>query len=152
MKKTLFILTLAVFSPFIAPLNAIAQTPFADVEASAIKGDEKAQNQLAEFYYQGKDGKVNYTEAAKWWRKSAKQGNLLAQYYLGNMYYEGVGVVQNYTTAYALLLLSKAGGYKLASESIAKLWQDIVPMQVMRAQDIATLCYDSNYKNCDGLF
>ncbi len=133
MKKPLLTLALILAFTMLSPLTIIAQTPFADTQAAAIKGDDKAQNQLAEFYYQGNHVEVNYPEAAKWWRKSAKQGNLLAQYYLGNMYYEGEGVVQNYTTAYALLLLAKAGGYKLATGSIEKLLQDgIVPMQIMR--------------------
>ncbi|MDE7136766.1 MAG: sel1 repeat family protein [Muribaculaceae bacterium] len=41
----------------------------------------------------------DYTEALRWFRKSAEQGNASAQYNLGYMYDNGYGVAQNDTEA-----------------------------------------------------
>ena len=43
--------------------------------------------------------KRNYTEAVKWWRKSAEQGHASAQNNLGECYYYGQGVAQDYAKA-----------------------------------------------------
>jgi TPR repeat protein len=41
----------------------------------------------------------NYTEAAKWLLRAAKQGNAEAQFNLGFMYFAGQGVAQDYGKA-----------------------------------------------------
>ena len=46
-------------------------------------------------YYYGRGSRLDYAEAAKWYRKAAEQGNSDAQYSLGHMYLFGLGVRQN---------------------------------------------------------
>jgi hypothetical protein len=50
-------------------------------------------------YYLGEGTKTDYSEAARWFRKSAEQGNADAHAYLGVMYEEGQGVPQNVAEA-----------------------------------------------------
>jgi tetratricopeptide (TPR) repeat protein len=54
-----------------------------------------AQNHLGNKYYDSKD----YSEALKWYRKSAEQGDEDAQNNLGYMYKEGLGVAKDYSEA-----------------------------------------------------
>lgn len=54
-----------------------------------------AQYENGERYYQS----GNYTEAARWFRKSAQQGHALGQHNLGVMYAKGLGVKRSYAEA-----------------------------------------------------
>jgi TPR repeat protein len=49
--------------------------------------------------YIGGQGPINYTEAAKWYRKAAEQGHAKAQSQLGLMYSIGKGVPQDFAEA-----------------------------------------------------
>jgi TPR repeat protein len=75
----------------------------ADVEAlkaSADAGDRKASRELAEMYYVGRGGvEQNFSEAARWYEKLAKQGDPRAQTSLGLMYARGYGVAKNMDAA-----------------------------------------------------
>ena len=51
--------------------------------------------EMGEKYYYGRGSRLDYAEAAKWYRKAAEQGNSDAQYSLGHMYLFGLGVRQN---------------------------------------------------------
>jgi len=81
--------------------------------AKALLGDADAQMWLGAAYEQGWFGNVNFTEALKWFRKSAEQGNPDAQNSLGQMYEDGEGVTQNYAIA--------AKWYKRAAEHVPNL-------------------------------
>ena len=50
-------------------------------------------------YRDGKGVSQDYSEAVKWYRKSAEQGNAYAQNNLGWMYSKGYGVSQDYSEA-----------------------------------------------------
>ena len=50
-------------------------------------------------YADGEGVPQDWTEAAKWYRKSADQGNAVAQRILGLMYSTGKGVPRNATEA-----------------------------------------------------
>jgi tetratricopeptide (TPR) repeat protein len=76
-------------------------------------GDADAQMWLGAAYEQGWFGKSNFTEALKWFRKSAEQGNPDAQNSLGQMYEDGEGVIQNYSLA--------AKWYRKAAEHVPDL-------------------------------
>ena len=84
-----------------------------DLLAKAQLGDADAQMWLGAAYEQGWFGNVNFTEALKWFRKSAEQGNPDAQNSLGQMYEDGEGVTQNYAIA--------AKWYKRAAEHFPNL-------------------------------
>lgn len=68
---------------------------------AAEQGDGKAQNAYGELLRKGNGIGVveNAREAAKWFKKSAKQGNIDAQTSLGTCYRDGYGVEQNYKEA-----------------------------------------------------
>jgi len=81
--------------------------------AKAQLGDADAQMWLGTAYEQGWFGNANFTEALKWFRKSAEQGNPDAQNSLGQMYEDGEGVIQNYSLA--------AKWYRKAAEHVPDL-------------------------------
>ena len=51
-------------------------------------------------FCEGDGVEQNYSEAAKWFRKSAEHGHSNAQNYLGWLYHNGYGVEQNYDQAF----------------------------------------------------
>ena len=55
--------------------------------------------QKAENYYYGHGARLDYAEAAEWYRKAAELGSADAQYSLGDMYQFGQGVRQSYRDA-----------------------------------------------------
>ena len=55
--------------------------------------------QKAENYYYGHGARLDYAEAAEWYRKAAELGSADAQYSLGHMYQFGQGVRQSYRDA-----------------------------------------------------
>lgn len=64
-----------------------------DLKVRSDKGDRSATRQLAEMYYAGREGiEQNYSEAARWYERLAKQGDARAQTSLGLMYARGYGV------------------------------------------------------------
>lgn len=72
-------------------------------EKAVTEDNSEAQFRLGDFYFLGlpligidKD----YTQAAEWYEKSAKNGFEHAQTNLGNMYEFGIGVGQNYEKAF----------------------------------------------------
>lgn len=71
-----------------------------DLKVRSEAGDKSATRQLAEAYYLGREGvEQNFSEAARWYEKLAKQGDARAQTSLGLMYARGYGVEKNLETA-----------------------------------------------------
>lgn len=71
-----------------------------DLRARSDAGDRKATRELAETYYVGRGGvEQDFSEAARWYEKLAKQGDARAQTSLGLMYARGYGVAKNMDTA-----------------------------------------------------
>lgn len=71
-----------------------------DLKVRSAAGDRRATRQLAELYYLGRGGvEQNFSEAAVWYEKLAKQGDARAQTSLGLMYARGYGVARNMDTA-----------------------------------------------------
>jgi len=81
--------------------------------AKAQLGDASAQMWLASGYEQGWFGKTNFSEALKWFRRSAEQGDPDAQNSLAQMYEDGEGVTQNCALA--------AKWYRKAAEHVPDL-------------------------------
>jgi len=90
-----------------------------------------------------------YTEARKWYRKSAELGNAIAQSKLGIMYENGYGVSQDYVSAHMWYNLAGSNGYKLGAENSDYAAKFMTPAQIAEAQRRAKVCMKSNYKNCD---
>src|SRR6058998_591436 len=65
-----------------------------DLEATRTKaesGDVAAQTTLGNYYATGLGGRIDLSEAVKWYRAAAEQGQVRAQYHLATMYAEGRG-------------------------------------------------------------
>jgi hypothetical protein len=76
----------------------------------AIKGNAKAQYNLAQIYAKGEEGIAqDFVEAAKWYRKAAEQGDAEAQAALGRLYANGTGVPQEDKEAYFWLSVALSG-------------------------------------------
>ena len=126
---------------------------FAGFKKAAEQGDADAQYSLGVAYENGYGVEKNYREAVKWYEESAKQGDADAQYSLGVHYYNGTGVIQNYKKAYAMYLMAQANGNENALNFLkaeTKRYEYILNQR--DAKEIATQCYDSDYKNCGDLF
>lgn len=66
---------------------------------AATQGHAYAQNQLGEFYAQGKGVKRDLAQAVVWWQKSARQGIEIAELHLGQAYLYGQGIARDYKQA-----------------------------------------------------
>ena len=80
------------------------ETAARHVRAAAERNDAEAQCMLGVFYAEGKGVEQDYAEAARWFRKAAKdskyrKGISGAQCRLGDCYAEGHGVEQDYDKA-----------------------------------------------------
>lgn len=62
------------------------------LEAQAERGDAEAQFALGSRFATGRGVALDYTHAAKWYRKAAERSHALAQFNLGVMYAEGQGM------------------------------------------------------------
>ena len=92
----LFLLT-AVFAA--AQSNSYEVTRWVYQVHEAERGDAWAQFWVGVFYESGKGVGQNFTEALRWFLKSANQGNSDAQNKLGQIYEEGEGVPRNVAQA-----------------------------------------------------
>lgn len=92
------------------------------VKASAEKGDAAAQNALGEMNSDGSMGKVDYAEAAKWFRKSADQGFAKGQFNLATLYGAGQGVPQNDEEAAQWYRKAADAGYTDAQYTLGGLY------------------------------
>jgi TPR repeat protein len=79
----------------------------------ALQGDANSQMWLGAGYEQGWFGDRNFSEALKWFRKSAAKGNPDAENALGQMYEDGEGVKRSYVAA--------AKWYRKAAEHVPDL-------------------------------
>ena len=66
----------------------------------------------------------NYTEAIKYFKKSADQGYDSAQTSLGNMYRAGLGVTQSYSEAVRLYRLAADQGYAIAQYNLGTMYEN----------------------------
>ena len=77
----------------------------------AEDGDANAQNALGSRYGVGDGVKLDQSEAALWFTKSATQGNVAAQYKLALLYWGGHGVPKDPAKAYFWAILARAGNF-----------------------------------------
>jgi TPR repeat protein len=70
-------------------------------------------------YTNGKGVSKNYTEALKWYRKSAAQGNIYALASLGWLYENGHGVQKNEAEAMKWYKKAVAGGNEKTKQYLA---------------------------------
>lgn len=82
--------------------------------------NHQLQLYLGASYYQLDD----YTNAIKWYTKSANLGNVNAQNNLGTMYAEGQGVAQDYQKSIKWFLKSANQGFKVAQSNLGKMYEN----------------------------
>ncbi len=110
-----------------------------------------AQYNLGYIHEYGQGVIENYKKAIYYYQKAAEQGHAEAQYNLGAMYYNGKGVMENNNKAYALMLMAQANRHD-SLKAIKVLKSYMTSAQIAQAQNRASRCYDSDYKNCGDLF
>ena len=115
---------------------------------AAEQGHAKAQFNLGNMYNNGRGVPENDKTAVKWFTKAAEQGNARAQGNLGVMYDNGEGVLTDYRRAYMWYNLASYNGNKLGGENKDKLAKEMTPADLSKAQDMSSLCLESNYTDC----
>ena len=146
MKKSLSVIALLLL--LCSPV--FSQTPdLNETRRLAEQGDARAQNNLGVRYANGRGVPQNDAEAVKWFRLAAEQGYASAQYNLGVMYANGEGVPQNYARAYLWFSMAAAQGLEGATENREKASKKLSAEALNSAQQLATRCFDSGYKDCD---
>lgn len=66
---------------------------------AAERGDARAQDELGRVYAEGRGVKIDYSEAARWFRKAADQGDPSGLNHLGEVFEAGQGVPLNHDEA-----------------------------------------------------
>ncbi len=98
-------------------ISLIALLTLSISSVSFASSTEKDPFDLGVQYYKQQD----YTQAIKWFTKSAEQGNLVAQYNLALMYKKGRGVKQDYAQAFKWFKKSAEQGDANAQYSLGSI-------------------------------
>ena len=115
---------------------------------AAEQGYAMAQYQLGIMYANGRGVPENDKTAVKWYTLAAEQEYAMAQRYLGAMYDFGDGVPENGKTAVKWYNLASYNGNKNAGENKDKIAKQMTPADISKAQDMSSLCLESNYTDC----
>lgn len=86
-------------------------------QQAAQNGDQQAEYELGEFYYDGKRTPRDLPQALNWFERASLQGHAQAQYRLGMMFYRGEGVQANNVQAYIVLKMAAVNGSDEAMDS-----------------------------------
>ena len=118
---------------------------------AADQGYPGAQFRLGLSYVLSKGVSQDHSEAFKWFRRAAEQGHADAQYMLGAAYATGSGVPENTIKAYVWMILSKAQGNHSDAliQYMSDLKKTLAPEHIVKAQEMAERCLESNHKDCD---
>jgi TPR repeat protein len=99
-------------------------------------------------YGKGQGVTQNYAESVKWYRLAAEQGDAGGQLNLGINYSLGLGVPQNVELSYVWLSIAAANGQVNAVKARDLVSRLLTYQEISEAQDIASRCLNSNYKDC----
>jgi TPR repeat protein len=120
---------------------------------AAKQGNAQAQVGLGVMYVQGRGVPQDAQEAVKWYSRAAKQGDGQAQFSLGLMYDTGRGVPQDFIRAhmrYTVAVAALSGDSKKnAMEHRAHVASQMTAAQIEKAQEMASHCQETNFKECD---
>ena len=117
-----------------AQFYAEALTAFIDIESSADFMFPYTQNtkpndmrsyvwyRIGKMHCYGLGTEQNYTEAFKWFEKSAIEGNKFAQFSLANLNYFGNGIEKSYEQAYHWYMKAAQQGQPYAAYAIAQMY------------------------------
>lgn len=115
---------------------------------AAEQGYAPAQNNIGSAYYNGNGVPQNYTEGVRWLRTAASQGDATALYNLATSYLSGEGLVRNPIIAHVLYSLAATQGEESSVEQRDLIAQKLTKEELSKAQSTATVCYNSDFKNC----
>jgi uncharacterized protein len=73
-------------------------------------------------YSRGEGIALDYSEAVRWYRKSAEQGYAMAQYALGYTYFSGEGIALDYSEAVRWYRKSSEQGYAKAQYALGYMY------------------------------
>ncbi len=114
----------------------------------AEQGDADAQNNLGAMYDHGQGVPQDDKEAVRWYRLAAEQGCADAQLNLGAMYYNGQGVLADVVIAHMWFNIAGADGNEIGDEKRELIAKEMTPEDISKAEAMATVCMNSNYKKC----
>ena len=97
---------------------------FKEAMKGAERGDADSQFSVGIMYDLGQGVPQNYTEALKWYGRSANQGNAAAQNNLGILYLQAQGTPQNFSQAARWFQLSANQGYAPAQMNLGFMFAD----------------------------
>ena len=114
----------------------------------AEQGIASAQYSLGFMYQNGQGVLQNYKTAVKWYTVAAEQGFAGAQNNLGLMYENGQGVLIDAKRAYMWFDIGAFNDSGLGDENRIRIAKIMTPVQIEKAQDMASRCLKSNYTDC----
>jgi TPR repeat protein len=98
-------------------------------QASAQRGDARAQALLARAYFEGTGADRNAASALSWAQKSAAQNDADGLYYLGMIYYDGFGVAKDWKAARNDFTRSAKLGKRLAEQRLSDIYYQVCKPQ-----------------------
>ena len=116
---------------------------------AAEQGNMRAQHAIGQMYQMAYAVPQDHKEALKWYRLAAELGYKFAQNNLGFMYQYGNGVPQNFVRAHMWYNLAAAAKDDQAISNRDRLASQMTPVQIAQAQEMATKCFASKFKDCD---
>ena len=90
----------------------------------------------------------DFETALKEWKPLAEGGNSRAQFNLGVMYYNGQGVLADVVTAHMWFNIAGADGNEIGADNREIIAKEMTPEDISKAEAMATVCMNSNYKKC----
>lgn len=97
---------------------------FLEIESTDKSMKPYMQYRIGKMFALGYGAEHDYTEAFKWFEKSADAGNKFAQYSLGSLYFYGNGITQSYEKAFEYFKLSAEQDNAYACYETAKMLRD----------------------------
>lgn len=113
------------------------------------QGDVDAKFFLAQILLKEKTDKEKLAEAVTLLQQGAREGKEVSQIAMANMYFTGDVVQRNWSRGYSWLLIAAAQDSKVAADNIKLLETKLTPKQITEGQKIASICYESDLKDCD---
>ncbi len=84
----------------------------------------------------------DYSRAAEWFRRSARQGYRKAQYNIGLMYARGLGVQRDYIEAYAWLKIAASQGSRHAVRGLRHYSRYVPASKIAEARALSRQYYE----------
>ena len=90
-----------------------------EIRKQAESGNQEAQYQLGQLYYNGEKLRKNYRTAFEWFSKAAESGHVVAQRVVAEMYISGKKIGKDHKKAFYWMLCAAMQGDIIAYEQLA---------------------------------